>query len=306
LWWSIFDILKKSGKKSSEFLILENVDRLLKSPTKQRGRDFAVMLSSLSSLGYFVEWRIINAAEYGFPQRRRRVFILAYKKGTKLYKEMKNVQPEDWINKKGVIVKGFSVYKQDELLTHFEIGKDPAKVSEEFSSDSPKISPFQNAGVMTNGQVYTKKVTPKYNGKRTILRDVLVDDKDVPKEFFIDKSTLDRWKYLKNGKTESRKTKDGFEYNYSEGRMVFPDNLDNASRTIVTGEGGSSPSRFKHVIKTKDGRLRRLTPLELERLNMFPDNHTEGVADTKRAFIMGNALVVGVIEKLGQSLSESI
>ena len=88
--------------------------------------------------------------------------------------------------------------------------------------------------------------------------------------------------------------------------MIFPDNLENASRTIVTGEGGSSPSRFKHVIKTKIGRLRRLTPVELERLNMFPDNHTEGVSNTKRAFIMGNALVTGVIKRLGETLSDFI
>ena len=61
-------------------LLLENVDRLLKSPSKQRGRDFAIMLSSLAKLGYAAEWRVINAADYGFPQRRRRIFIVGYKK----------------------------------------------------------------------------------------------------------------------------------------------------------------------------------------------------------------------------------
>lgn len=306
LWWSIFDLLKKSGKKAPDFLLLENVDRLLKSPTKQRGRDFAVMISSLSSLGYVVEWRVINAAEYGFPQRRRRVFILAYKKGTVPNKEARNSTPEEWLGKKGIIAKGFPAYKSDTEISTFNIDSDPTDVSENFSEDSPKISPFLNAGLMIDNVVYTQKLTPKYNGKKTILRDVLIDEKDVPDEFYIDESSLDRWKYLKNGKTEKRCTKDGFEYNYSEGGMVFPDNLDNASRTIVTGEGGASPSRFKHVVKTKNGRLRRLTPLELERLNMFPDNHTEGASDTKRAFIMGNALVVAVIKKLGESLSKSI
>lgn len=306
LWWSIFNILKKSSKNSPNYLLLENVDRLLKSPTKQRGRDFAVMLSSLFSLGYVVEWRIINTAEYGFPQRRRRVFILAYKKNTLPYKKIKETSPENWINKVGVIAKGFPIYKDNNPLTYFKISKDPAQVSKEFSIDSPKISPFQNAGIMIDGKVYTKKVTAKYSGKKTVLKDILIDDKKVGEEFFINKNTLKRWEYLKNGKTEKRKTKDGFEYNYSEGGMIFPDNLNNASRTIVTGEGGSSPSRFKHVIKIKDGRLRRLTPIELERLNMFPDNHTEGVSDTKRAFLMGNALVVGVIKKLGQALAKSI
>ena len=87
--------------------------------------------------------------------------------------------------------------------------------------------------------------------------------------------------------------------------MAFPDSLHKPSRTIITGEGGSGASRFKHVIKTKSGRYRRLLPIELERLNMFPDNHTklEGVSDTKRAFIMGNALVVGAIQRVGESLA---
>ena len=85
--------------------------------------------------------------------------------------------------------------------------------------------------------------------------------------------------------------------------MIYPDPLDKPSRTIITGEGGKSPSRFKHVIKTPKGN-RRLTPLELERLNSFPDNHTEmpGITDAKRAFFMGNALVCGVVEKIGKEL----
>jgi len=60
-----------------------------------------------------------------------------------------------------------------------------------------------------------------------------------------------------------------------------------------------------HVVE-QDGVLRRLTPIELERLNMFPDNHTEGVSDSRRAFLMGNALVVGVVERLGTALYEAI
>ena len=89
--------------------------------------------------------------------------------------------------------------------------------------------------------------------------------------------------------------------------MIYPDALDNTSRTIITGEGGKSPSRFKHVIETEKG-LRRLTPIEIERLNMFPDNHTkmDCITNTKRAFFMGNALVVGVVEKIGIALYKKI
>lgn len=310
LWWSIYNILNKKKKSAPSFLMLENVDRLLKSPSGQRGRDFAVMLASLSDLGYIVEWRVINAADYGFPQRRRRVFIMGYKKGSKIYSLIKKEKSlKDWIYKNGVIAKAFPVKNETGSLNEFKIKGSLQKVSEEFSSHKPTKSPFEISGVMIDRNVYTKKIVPDYKGKQTLLKDLIIhDEKKIPEEYFIKDVDRKRWEYLKGGKKEERKSKSGFEYNYSEGPMVFPDSLDKPSRTIVTGEGGSSPSRFKHVIKTKSGKLRRLTPLELERLNMFPDNHTKHMQngkttpDVKRAFIMGNALVVGVIEKLGKSL----
>ena len=135
----------------------------------------------------------------------------------------------------------------------------------------------------------------------------ILQNEAVDASFFISEEQLPKWNYLKGAKKEVRTTKEGYQYNYAEGSMVFPDALDKPSRTIITGEGGKSPSRFKHVVHTAKG-LRRLTPIELERLNMFPDNHTKlnGITDAKRAFFMGNALVVGVVEKIGQALLEKI
>ena len=79
LWWQIRDILIT---KRPPFVMLENVDRLLKSPASQRGRDFGIILTSFAQLGYRAEWRVVNAAEYGAVQRRRRTFIFAYSKDT--------------------------------------------------------------------------------------------------------------------------------------------------------------------------------------------------------------------------------
>ena len=305
LWWSIFNILNKKCKDSPSFILLENVDRLLKSPSEQRGRDFAVMLASLSDLGYIVEWRVINAADYGFPQRKRRVFIMGYKKDSKVYNLIKKEKEvANWIYKNGVIAKAFPVKECREELRKFNIEGSLGEISEKFSTHKPSKSPFEITGIMIDRKVHTVKTSADYNGKRTLLQDVVIhDETKIPAEFFIKDEEQIKWTYLKGGKKEARKSKSGFEYNYSEGPMIFPDSLDKPSRTIVTGEGGSSPSRFKHVIKTQSGRLRRLMPIELERLNMFPDNHTKYMSDVKRAFIMGNALVVGVIEKLGKSLS---
>jgi DNA (cytosine-5)-methyltransferase 1 len=304
LWWSIHRILSEK-KTPPKYLFLENVDRLLKSPSTQRGRDFAIMLKSLDELGYAVEWRVINAAEYGMPQRRRRVFFLGYHKSTSLYKSIKNGDVADWIYKSGTIAKTFPVKNMSQSPNSFSIHGNLVALSENFNKEG-KPSPFQNSGVFINGQVFTAKTAPNYDGPFAILGDILQNG-EVTSDFFIPEADLPKWSYLKGAKKEVRTAKNGFEYKYSEGGMIFPDTLDKASRTIITGEGGKSPSRFKHVVQTKKG-LRRLTPIELERLNMFPDDHTrlEGISDTKRAFFMGNALVVGVVEKIGESLFQKI
>ncbi|MDM5264573.1 DNA (cytosine-5-)-methyltransferase [Sulfurovum sp. XTW-4] len=314
LWWSIYDILDKKGKKAPSYLMLENVDRLLKSPAKQRGRDFAIMLSSLNELGYIVEWRVINAADYGMPQRRRRVYIMAYKKGTGIYKNIKKFKdPSEWLSGDGVMNRAFPMKLEKDIKEPFVIKGDLADISENHEDYNPKKSPFDTVGIMIDGKSYSAKGIPQYNEDEALhdthyktLGDVLVDDKEVPEEFYL-KGDMEKWEYMKGSKKEERTTSAGYTYCYSEGAMVFPDALDNASRTIVTGEGGSTPSRFKHVVKTKKG-LRRLTPVELERLNMFPDNHTNKLDCTaaKRAFFMGNALVVGIVEGLGKSLKEKI
>lgn len=309
LFWSIYNILKLKGDKAPDYLFLENVDRLLKSPAKQRGKDFAVMLSALSDLGYAIEWRVVNAADYGFPQRRRRVFILGYKKGTKAYEQIKKLENKvDWITKKGVFVDAFPIEADQPMHKEFAIEGSQVDITNNFSANGPTLSPFDNAGVMLDREVTTAHVLPSYDGPYKTLGDVLIDEKDVPEEFFIPEAKLKEWKYLKGAKKEERKSASGHVYFYTEGSMTFPDALDKASRTIITGEGGAGASRFKHVVKTPSGRYRRLVPLELERLDMFPDNHTllDGVSDGKRAFIAGNALVVGAIEKVGESLSKKI
>ncbi|SDD73728.1 DNA (cytosine-5)-methyltransferase 1 [Pricia antarctica] len=314
LWWSIHRIVSEK-ENPPKYLMLENVDRLLKSPSTQRGRDFAIILKSLDDLGYAVEWRVINAADYGMPQRRRRIFIVAYHKSTPVYKRLKRASKSDWMQLSGTMAEAFPVQnpsKKKDLFTFQEIERPSfaltaslVEISEKFNIGE-KLSPFENTGFFIKGKVFTIKTTPNYDGTRTVLGDILQHG-EVDDTFFIPSEDYPKWEYLKGAKKETRTAKNGFEYHYTEGGMIFPDALHNASRTIITGEGGRTPSRFKHVVQTGKG-LRRLTPVELERLNMFPDTHTEleGISDTKRAFFMGNALVVGVVEKLGVALIHKI
>ena len=301
LWWQIYRIVNEKGEKRPNYLFLENVDRIINSPATQRGRDFAIILASLADLGYIVEWRIINAADYGMPQRRRRTYIVAYKKNSVVANKVQNKR--DWVLFDGVLAKAFPFEQKYRTESIFDIEGTIKEVSDNFNQGK-KETPFGNAGIMIDRHVYSVDADPRYEGPCQLLGDIIVDEEFVPEEFFISDEELPKWQYEKGAKKIHRVSKEGFEYDFSEGGMAFPDPLDRPSRTMITGEGGNAPSRFKHVIQTRSGRYRRLIPVELERLNMFPDNQTlhAEVSDGRRAFLMGNALVCGIVREVGKSL----
>ena len=301
LWWQIYRILNEKSDKRPKYIFFENVDRLLNSPATQRGRDFAIILASLADLGYVVEWRIINAADYGMPQRRRRTYIVGYLNGSVVANKVDTM--EDWVEFDGVLAQAFPFRAKKDTVSAFEINGTIQEVSANFNKGK-KNSPFGNAGIMKDRHVYSVDAEPVYDGTIQTLGDNLVDEDFVPEDFFISEEDLPKWQYEKGAKKINRVSKEGFEYVFSEGGMAFPDYLDKPSRTMITGEGGNAPSRVKHVVPTPSGRYRRLIPIELERLNMFPDNHTyhPEVSDGRRAFLMGNALVCGIVQEIGRSL----
>ena len=301
LWWQIHRILQEKGERRPKYIFFENVDRLLNSPATQRGRDFAIILASLADLGYVVEWRIINAADYGMPQRRRRTYIVGYQKDSVVAKKIEKM--EDWVEFDGVLAQAFPFSVKEKSVSAFDIEGTIKEVSDGFNKGM-KETPFGNAGLMIDRHVYSVDAIPTYDGTIQTLGNILVDEDFVPEEFFISEDDLPKWQYEKGAKKIERVSKEGFKYTFSEGGMAFPDYLDKPSRTMITGEGGNAPSRFKHVVQTHSGRYRRLIPIELERLNMFPDNHTyhPDVSDGRRAFLMGNALVCGIVREIGKSL----
>lgn len=304
LFWEIHRIVKE---KRTEYLLLENVDRLLKSPSSQRGRDFSIMLATLRDLGYVVEWRVINAADYGFAQRRRRVFIFAYHERTDLAKQVLSCEEnlKEVIHTKGFYSDIFPVKKEWETkhepsLT--KLPKDILEISETYTGT------YRNSGVMVGGAVYTEEVDPIRTEPQT-LGDIL--EKNVPEHFYLDDSVvkkngrteLEQFAYLKGPKRIPRIAADGHEYVYSEGGMSFPDPLDKPGRTMLTGEATSN--RSTHIVEDpQTKRLRKITPVEAERLNDFPDNWTEGMTERQRYFMMGNALVTGIVTRIGEKLSK--
>lgn len=298
LWWNIYEILKT---KKPPFVLLENVDRLLASPRKQKGRDFSVILGCFKDLNYSVEWRVINSADYGFPQRRKRVFIYAFRNDSNYGNSQKNSSAEKIVLKEGFFQKQFPAIKDEKsrhlpntIVFDFEDVKD---LSDNFSFK------FFNSGCLLGDTLHTEELLPNFNNEKKNLGSIIMNE--VPEEFYINGS-LDKWEYLKGPKRIERTHKEGHKYIFSEGKIAFPDLLDRPSRTMLTSE--STKNRSTHIIEdpiTK--RLRKLTPVECERLNGFDDDWTNtGMSKSFRYFCMGNALVVGLVEIMGKQLSEII
>jgi DNA (cytosine-5)-methyltransferase 1 len=323
LFWSITKLLEQRAADGEPvpYLILENVDRLLSSPASSRGKDFAVVLAALSSLGYAVEWRVVNAADFGFPQRRRRVFIVAYHETTALYGRMKAAARRhsgEW-HSEGVFNAALPGQLTDELDGYapaLTVQSDPFSEQLGYRPLSNGKSRFANAGFMCEGEVWTCKVRAQdfldfteFTGSATALTlgDIINRTGPVSTEFYVRPESEAAWRAAKGAKSITRE-KNGFCYDYTEGSMAFPDSLNKPARTIITSEGGSTPSRTKHCVREKSGLLRRLTPEELEELMGFPRGHTDlpKVSANTRAMLMGNALVVGIVTRIGTALHKAI
>jgi DNA (cytosine-5)-methyltransferase 1 len=325
LFWQI---IRATSIIRPEYLILENVDRLLKSPSAQRGRDFAIMLSAFSNLNYSVEWRVINAAEYGEAQRRRRVFFFVFRNDTAYGKRIDkqfgvhNSETSDWddhdfdnyIFHEGLFAHQFPVEEQlkydGKKARHSSVRfpKDTVDVSDHFSGT------FWNSGIMRYGRYFTMETQPAQDeiSKTRLLDSIVQPTKDVDERFYIDEARLEKFKYLRGPKHIERESANGHKYAYSEGGMSPYDSLALPSRTMLTSEG--STNRSTHLLKIGN-HYRLLTPIECERLDDFPDNWTQyklhngvktEVSDSMRYFFMGNALVTGIITRIGNELKRII
>ena len=307
LWWEINDIVKA---KHPTYILLENVDRLVRSPADQRGRDFGMILRCLNDEGYAVEWRVINAADYGQAQRRRRTYIFAYKNDTKLFIKLrghlntsKGNPYFEWASKDGFFAGAFPVVREHHAVKQTirtisnEAYEDLAEFSSGFAAD------FYNTGIMVDGVVYSEELMPKGSAPKTLKE---IREKDtVDKKYFLN-GTTEKWVYLKGPKRIDRIRPNGEPYQFAEGGIPFPDFLDRPSRTMLTSE--STLNRSTHVIEdAQTGKLRLLTPVECERLNGFPDDWTDtGMPERSRYFMMGNALVVPLITKMGKRILDII
>ena len=303
LWWQIHEILQT---KKPKFVLLENVDRILKAPAKQRGQAFGIILRCFYMDGYGVQWRVINAADYGHPQRRRRTFIFAFHKSTKYFKTFKRILKKNQVS--NVILNDLMFSNAFPCRAVQNSLVKTTDVDEKYYSSLVDVSEkfkfgFENSGFCLDGQIWTRKTEPVFAGKAKTLGECL-DCKHVPD--FCYKVDQEKFQYLKGSKHIKRTAKNGHVYIYSEGSIPCPDFLDRPGRTRLTSEGTVNRSSH-YILDPQSHRYRILTPVECERLDEFPDGWTDtGMSSKRRYFMRGNALVTGLVRDRGKEISSII
>lgn len=323
LFW---EIIRATRIIQPDYLILENVDRLLKAPSKQRGRDFAVMLGAFNQLGYSVEWRVINAAEYGRGQRRRRVFFFIYHNSTKWGQYIENLYEDklqtDLLGNRNYDSYASYIFNQGLFARQFPVKEAPVKDRTQFVkladdikeiSDSYDAGKMWNSGIMRHGYVYSAETEPQGDEEPLSLGDLIQEEAEVDEKYYLTDQQIEKFKYLRGAKKIERTSATGHKYTFSEGGMSEYDSLELPGRTMLTSEG--TVNRSTHLLKI-NGRYRFLTPIEAERLQDFPDDWTRykqdangqvsEVSDRMRLFFMGNALVTGIVTRIGIELKKII
>lgn len=291
LWWDIRSTLES---KNPRFVLLENVDRLLKSPASQRGRDFGIILKCFDELNYNVQWRVINAAEYGKPQKRRRIFIFAYKKDSNYARQnpdfFRVMFPCTYV---GPI-------RNSEIVT-----KDLTEISNNFAFQ------FETSGKMIDGYITSRKAAAPQSENNRTLGSLLVPAPDAAYDIQNEAPWID----AKSSKKKERTTKEGYTYIFSEGTCPYPDNENIPARTMLTSE--ASVNRSSHVVIDPVTHHKRvILPIEAERIQTFPDNWTKygkqylengqtiktTLSNRNRYFLMGNALVTELITDMAPEI----
>ncbi len=212
-----FDIARILSAKRPRLFLFENVKGLL---SHDNGKTFATIISTLTELGYDVEWQVLNSKNFGVPQNRERVFIVGHLRG----------EPRPQV---------FPITEDDGF------------------SNTKQQKPIQRQ-IQTNGQEGDK---PNSDGK------ILETGKDRP---------LYQRYPLKFLNRNQRNIEGDYAYT-----------IDGANTGGVR----------------QDMKIRRLTPIECERLQGFPDNWTQGVSDTQRYKQLGNAVTVNVVYEVAKRLT---
>ena len=298
-----FDVARILAHKKPRNFILENVKGLL---SHNKGKTFETILGILSNLGYIVEWELLNSKNYGVPQSRERMYIVGHLRGQS--------RPKVFSFREGNGVSETSRKKERErssqvsstITSNYKRGTHA--MGEQYILEPKELTKNLGQGqrvYSTNGASVSIKAGGGGQGGKTGLYKIPQATKQGYEWADLGDSVN-----LQNLKSKTRRGRVG---------KQIAQTLDTGNQQYTIVQATITPSRknksqngrrFKdneepmftltqndvHGVMHNKTQIRRLTPIECERLQGFPDNWTKGLSDTQRYKCMGNAVTTNVVE----------
>lgn len=322
-----YDALRYLKEHKPRYFIAENVKGLL---SHDSGKTFQTIIDCLAltvntqmtlmpfdNLGYHIHYKVLNTKDYGIPQNRERIFIVGIRDDAdnnfRFPKEMLlNLKLKDILQDNPNYAK--SGLYQPYPRNYKELG---FKRKEQLELSKDNVS---NTITTSNDQII--KIDDKYYLSDKALDKIKIHNNKLNKkasifsnqQYIKTHSLYPRSGNPKKGGTGHLSKSDGTsycldtgnmqaiewvaDYRYDEGLRIRKNNIIpclNSSMSI-------NESLTASGTLIKQNKIRRLTPLECERLQGFPDNHTEGVSDTQRYKQCGNSITVNVMEAILKNL----
>jgi DNA (cytosine-5)-methyltransferase 1 len=289
-----------SGKRSSlfyqfariieetqtEWVILENVPGLL---TSQRGADMGAVIGTLAELGYGCAWRVLDAKEFGVPQRRRRVFIVAKRFGdaascAKVLFERSSVRgyPSQSGTSREEIAgeTGSSVEATASFIKVKNAQNETDDERWEEGDTHPTLNSFHASSARASAAIVDNESIVFYANHGPDIRIQGENINTLAARMGTGGNNMPMVAEIKSFTASNGSTSGGWEQDY------YP---------TITSTPSSESSGLQYGIRL-DNVVRRLTPVECERLQGFPDQWTASQSDSQRYKQMGNAVAVPVVQ----------
>lgn len=283
-----FDILRIARHHRTPYLLLENVKGFL---NHDGGATFHTILRSLDELGYDCQWQVLNSKDFGVPQNRERVFIVGHLRG----------KPRPQVFPIGQTTEGSAgpEASKEAILTGTQTARQYANWGGDFV-----ISQY--------GETRTSKHSPTIRTPSGGNRMPMVRVKEATSKGYAEAAEGDSINLAQpNSATPRGRVGKGVANTLETGvqqavvQAVDTKQVGKARFTDNVATLGANDYKEPKAVSIEN-RIRRLTPVECERLQGFPDGWTEGQSDTQRYKQMGNAVTVNVVEAVASRIFQSI
>jgi len=279
-----FEFLRVAESLAPRWIVLENVPGLLSS---NHGRDFARLVDEMVGCGYGVAWRILDARYFGVPQRRRRVFLVARRADAQL-----DTRASGRLALRALIESG-----SGDPTPGWPSRQDTPADAGGCAPTSRAVSPHGDAAEGVTGtltRMYSEQSGQDYLGGAGVLafRKSKRAQTDQDDETWVDDGAANTLNRFDQGDTRTT-------HAVVDAASTLQSNHSGGVRMDAEGAAGGH-------LAVEPTTVRRLTPLECERLMGLPDGWTapEGVKapDSKRYAACGDAIVTWVAYWIGQRI----